>query len=694
MRNLLDELRRKELVDLFGRAKFLDNTSFEGISLPLRLIPTLSYPHIFSNSFDNTTRIFEFPDPAIWIRRNDDNTVSSHDIVLLSHGVKKETSLKAALTTSYQTYTLDRTHSLSRLLGHPRVRTLRDLKELREGFIIACGYEAVIIALISRQPFVIWNSDDARVIAFGQIFNCSDRFVQSSEDIARSRNTFQREDFDAIVEKMRPFMKDLYTRLFRLMEAATYLHGEILQIPNKTLIPMVVCTRILGSHRRAELWGCSQSCRTITGREEAIKYLFGQEFDMLLKESFCTVPKMFEEMENISSELVPLNISFDWEDYLSYRGVHVSGWWAVVEALLPYRTKNGIFLDLYLDRTFGWEYALNKYLGKIPYTRPWIGFFHHTDFSYITANHLRNVFQHSAFLDSLPACQALLTLTEDNASRIRSLLPQEWKSIPVFSIIHPLAPLPSFDPSRFFAKNPKKLVHIGAHYRNSFGIYRARVPSDFRKYILKGKDMERILPPSPLRIQGWKDLPLQQEEEILDLEVPCRHECNTWVIGCIDWLIERGLIRRGNYVDGVIYVDGIVREVELILNEMIASVTILENLSNDEYIAMLQESIVFLYLYDAAAVNTVLECARMGTPLLVNPLPGVREVLGDNYPLYFNDFNLIPGLLLNHSIERAIEYLALLDQEQFSMENFIRRIRIVTELVQPNLLEFNPIIRD
>src|SRR5205085_164755 len=41
-----------------------------------------------------------------------------------------------------------------------------------------------------------------------------------------------------------------------------------------------------------------------------------------------------------------------------------------------------------------------------------------------------------------------------------------------------------------------KLVNIGAWYRNTFSIYRIKVPPQFKKMILKGPKMEDYLPPS------------------------------------------------------------------------------------------------------------------------------------------------------------------------------------------------------
>ena len=67
------------------------------------------------------------------------------------------------------------------------------------------------------------------------------------------------------------------------------------------------------------------------------------------------------------------------------------------------------------------------------------------------------------------------------------------------------------------------------------------------------------------------------------------------------------------------------------------SVTVLGFLSDDQYDALLSCNIVYLELYDSSANNTIIECMVRNTPILVNPLPAVREYLGEDYPFYFTN---------------------------------------------------------
>jgi hypothetical protein len=61
--------------------------------------------------------------------------------------------------------------------------------------------------------------------------------------------------------------------------------------------------------------------------------------------------------------------------------------------------------------------------------------------------------------------------------------------------------------------------------------------------------------------------------------------------------------------------------------------------SDDEYDALLENSVVFLKLRDAPADTTVVECIARNTPILINRLPGVVEYLGEDYPFYYSSLD-------------------------------------------------------
>ncbi len=100
------------------------------------------------------------------------------------------------------------------------------------------------------------------------------------------------------------------------------------------------------------------------------------------------------------------------------------------------------------------------------------------------------------------------------------------------------------------------------------------------------------------------------------------------------------------------------REIEAIGDYRNHSVKVFDFLSNEEYDELLSSSVVLLWLYGTAANNAVIECIARCTPLLVNPLPGVVEYLGSDYPLYIESLEDASKLLADKDkIRKGYDYL-------------------------------------
>jgi hypothetical protein len=93
--------------------------------------------------------------------------------------------------------------------------------------------------------------------------------------------------------------------------------------------------------------------------------------------------------------------------------------------------------------------------------------------------------------------------------------------------------------------------------------------------------------------------------------------------------------------------------------------------SEKEYDDLITSSVVFLSLYDASACNTLLECIMSNTPILLNPLPAVKEYIGNDYPLYFKNLDEAGQKIADlDQIFAAHKYLLKLDKTKFSGEKF------------------------
>jgi glycosyltransferase involved in cell wall biosynthesis len=89
------------------------------------------------------------------------------------------------------------------------------------------------------------------------------------------------------------------------------------------------------------------------------------------------------------------------------------------------------------------------------------------------------------------------------------------------------------------------------------------------------------------------------------------------------------------------------------------SVELLGRVSDDEYDALLEDSVFFLNLRDAPANTTVVECIVRNTPILINRLPGVVEYLGEDYPFYYSSMEEAEAKLQQPAlIRQTSQYLS------------------------------------
>lgn len=207
------------------------------------------------------------------------------------------------------------------------------------------------------------------------------------------------------------------------------------------------------------------------------------------------------------------------------------------------------------------------------------------------------------------------------------------------------------------------LVNIGAWLRNPFAIY--PVNSNFlKKAVLVGKHMEGYIPPKSIDIKPYSEHRVALKLRTLDVIVePCRpEERSKWISYYAKYLEAQGVTVTA-YDANIMYVaDGTnIPKLNPKLADLINDVKIIKRLTNEQYDDLLslaawsqflghRENIVFLNLIDAAAVNTIIECIVRATPIVVNRLPAVIDLLGPNYSLLYNDLREVQALLTYGSI--------------------------------------------
>jgi hypothetical protein len=115
------------------------------------------------------------------------------------------------------------------------------------------------------------------------------------------------------------------------------------------------------------------------------------------------------------------------------------------------------------------------------------------------------------------------------------------------------------------------------------------------------------------------------------------------------------------------------------------SVVLIDPVDGQTYDQMITESIVYVKLFDAPANTLVLECLATATPICVNPVGGVMEYLGSEYPLYMND-NVDLLLSDDSRLKATHHYLKERRTEYISLSKFH------TALISSSIFSFLPCI--
>lgn len=100
-------------------------------------------------------------------------------------------------------------------------------------------------------------------------------------------------------------------------------------------------------------------------------------------------------------------------------------------------------------------------------------------------------------------------------------------------------------------------------------------------------------------------------------------------------------------------------------------VKIIDRVSNEGYDELLCQNVMAVEFFDTSANNAVVEAIVRNTPLVVNNHRAVREYLGEEYPLYFEDIGDCYELLRDPMrIRAAHEYLRDMDKSELTGEAF------------------------
>ncbi len=391
-------------------------------------------------------------------------------------------------------------------------------------------------------------------------------------------------------------------------------------------------------------------------RKENDAYSWGLEKNLLKGANIIeSVKWIVENKENTESKIYPYLLTtvpieqrkynFDYFGYEQPIGIHRFGWSGVVNELKKYHNPNGIIFDEYMDRTFGWNRESLTKLGLLPFKQPWTGVFHHTGDVEYDSNNLTACIKTKEFIDSLEYCESIIVLS----TYLKDWLKKNLKyRVKIRVLYHPMEDFPKkWKYENWTANKDKKVIQIGAFLRNTFAIYALPKPKRMRKCAIRGKNMENYFPKDSFIDDFCKNFssPVdgQSNNASCSSGSMCRHKANKFLTGLCD---------------------DVQRQLD--------SVEIIREVSNDEYDNLITSNVVFIQLINASACNTILECIRCNTPIVVNRLPAVIEYLGPGYPLYYNTLDEAVELLNNeHKLLQAHRYLKRKNKDFIDMSTFI-----------------------
>ena len=383
----------------------------------------------------------------------------------------------------------------------------------------------------------------------------------------------------------------------------------------------------------------------------------------------------------------PFNIGYI--DQNDQSGAHRSGWAYVFNKLFHLNNSNApILLDLYIDRTFHWKRDIYKYIGIIPYRQSWMGFIHHTFNESFSEYNNYELLKCPEFLESLPYCRGIIVLSDylkgqfEEEFRVRNI------NVPVFTMVHPTETIvPPFTMQHFYDNPDKKLIQVGGWLRNIFSFYqlelnprmflkknemidlpkkhcilnlremlrmdRQLIEHRIRKVALKGKFMENYYPPAGFGEQILRALSKENDND--DGPKFCSSASITIQNNWLNHMVEY-------------------------LNSIVNKMDVLNAVDNKTYDELLTNNVVFLNLVDGSAINTLIECTVRNTPIFINKHPAVVELLGKDYPLYYENPSDI-NKLLNYPIciKQAHDYLRKIPNSIFDIRNFIQTLETIAK---------------
>lgn len=287
--------------------------------------------------------------------------------------------------------------------------------------------------------------------------------------------------------------------------------------------------------------------------------------------------------------------------------------WEFVEQNIIKLENKGIFVS-FCDGYF----ARNS----SPITELWYGIIHNPiDWEKYTPWGFKiDLFNTDSFIRSLKYCKILFVMAETQVLPIIKLLNSKgYTDIKVVSLIHPINEFKysKFDYNKYLLNQNKTIFSVGNWLRKQYTIFKLNCADKFSKSII----------------------PFSKRTE-LELDYYLKYD-----------------------------------NISLTTHEM-SSVNKLEYVNLDDYRKIFEDNLIFLDVYLTTINNTFLEAVISNTPIILNRKQEYIDLIGGEYPLFFDDINDINSYIEDdNNILNAHNYLKNIDKKKFSIEYFVNILK-------------------
>lgn len=521
---------------------------------------------------------------------------------------------------------------------------------------ISMRFHGCVFSVYNNVPFIAIN--DSRKIRNLQNDIGIQGTVFNTESIINALNNINRSKFEIYnknVCKYFKFKNKVISKEMSLDEYVSNVYDVIKKsTSDKETIVKAVSYYITGysSHPTFDsIYNYGLIMKMFDSNGFKVDYDFKNEIKWAIKDHFS---------KKVSEPLKVSNFKIN----ITYKGqrsetVHRSGWNYVYDNLVKYNDPSGPLLDMYLDETFHWNYDLYKLVGVVPYTKPWYGFIHHTFYEDSGDYNCEKLLKNADFIESLSTCKGLIVLSNTLKDKFMSELYKLKIEVNIYVMYHPTEFVSNkFTMEKFDKNNDKKVMNVGTWLRDTYFFYKMTPTLTKRKCIFVNKKIP-IRKVALTGRHGSNYFPDPHLEELM-----------------IDSIKDKSVKRCSHDIQNTWY-----KSMFIDLDRIKSTVELIKYTDDWGFDTLLESNIILIKLFDASAVNTLIECVVRNTPILINKLPAVVEILGNDYPGYLTESDIKREQVnIKYSdIVNMYKYLVKLDKSNLMIETFVNKLKNIIQ---------------